>query len=364
MKSKCLPGDSKRFIHFIERLGEKALFRIEVLMDSKLGTIMVTGGAGCIGMQVCQQLRQRGFKVVLFDLPEQINRVVAFIPSDISLYYGSILDSALVRDAMSGCDIVIHLAGYLGVRRTEMNKLRCLDINYLGTQKVLDCAVQSRVGKIVYASSSEVYGEPLKNPVKESDQIAASSVYSASKLGGEWLCRAYSERFPDLQHTILRYFNIYGTFQTTQFVLPKFIHNVKNDISPVVFGHGNQVRSFCHADDAALLTIEAALNDSANNEVINIGNSKASCSMLDLANLVIDASGKKRTLQPVIKNDFHEADRDEKREIFERSCDTAKAESLLGEKAKVDLSCGIERVYHEGLLFERWCSSDIQYEII
>ena len=187
--------------------------------------VLVTGGAGCIGMQVCSELLSRGIKVVLFDLYEQINVSKERIDDKIELYYGSILDESSLREAIRGCDAVIHLAAYLGVRRTEVNSLRCLDININGTKKVLDASVQSGVKKIVFASSSEVYGEPRKNPIKEDAPTQGKTVYAISKLAGEELVKAYNSEFQKIKYTNLRYFNTYGPYQIAQFVIPKFIRN-------------------------------------------------------------------------------------------------------------------------------------------
>jgi len=86
--------------------------------------ILVTGGAGCIGMAVCNELIKRGIKVVLFDLYEQISTVKDIINDNVEIYYGSILDESSLREAIRGCDAIIHLAAYLGVRRTEISSLR------------------------------------------------------------------------------------------------------------------------------------------------------------------------------------------------------------------------------------------------
>ena len=119
-------------------------------MNDKFQTVFVTGGAGCIGMQVCNELISRGISVHLFDLPEQIARVKKYIPKSTNIFYGSILDCSSLRDAIAGCDAIVHLAAYLGVRRTETNRLRCIDININGTKNILECAVQNRVKKIVF----------------------------------------------------------------------------------------------------------------------------------------------------------------------------------------------------------------------
>ena len=123
-------------------------------MTNLYNRVLVTGGAGCIGMPVCQLLQESGSQVVLFDLYEQIRMVEKYIHNDIEIYFGSILDESSIRDAAKGCNAVIHLGAYLGVRRTEINRLRCLDINISGTKNVLDACVLSGIEKIVFASSS------------------------------------------------------------------------------------------------------------------------------------------------------------------------------------------------------------------
>ena len=112
---------------------------------------IVTGGAGVIGLEVCRQLAALGHEVHMFDLGEQIKRVKNAIPEEVMTFYGSILDLSSLRAAMADCSIVIHLAATLGVRRAEADKLRCLEINIEGTKNVLDCAVQHRVKKFVFA---------------------------------------------------------------------------------------------------------------------------------------------------------------------------------------------------------------------
>ena len=121
---------------------------------------------------------------------------------------------------MIDCDGVIHLAAYLGVRRTETNMLRCIEININGTKNVLDCAIQQKIKKSS-SPSSEVYGEPLENPITEESITQGKTVYAVTKLSGEELCKAYSQRYPDISFTILRYFNTYGPHQIAQFVVSK-----------------------------------------------------------------------------------------------------------------------------------------------
>ncbi len=332
-------------------------------MDTIYNTVLVTGGAGCIGMQICNELSRRGINVHLFDLHEQIASVRNNIPGKTSIYYGSILDCSSLRDAMTGCDAVIHLAAYLGVRRTETNRLRCIEINISGTKNVLECAVQHRVKKIVFASSSEVYGEPIENPVTEKTITQGKTVYAISKLAGEELCKAYNQRYPELSYTILRYFNTYGPFQIAQFVIPKFIRNITSGKPPVIYGNGEQKRAYCYAGDTAYATIEALGNLKTNGEIFNIGNSSSLISLTDLAHLVIRSVGKDREITPIYQKKFRNTDRLRDREVFERVCDTSKIRELTGFIPKVSLEEGIKKVATYGVIYPKWETTDLDYTI-
>ena len=322
-------------------------------MNYKKNRILVTGGAGLIGLEVCKQFNSLGHEVHLFDLGEQIKRVEHAISKDIKIYYGSIVDVSSLRNAIEGCDIVIHLAALLGVRRSESDKLRCLEINVDGTKNVLDCAVQHGVKKIVFASSSEIYGEPLSNPINEHNISQGKTIYAVTKLVGEEMCKAYSQKYP-IDYTILRYFNCYGPFQTAQFVISKFIKRVINNEPPIVNGKGNQIRSYTFVTDTAKATVLSALNDKVNGEIMNIGNGDQPISLMDLATSIIKWSGKEGKLKPKLLDNFVDTDRSEDREIFERFCDSSKAKKLLNWDVNVSLEDGVKKIIDKGEIFDRW----------
>jgi UDP-glucose 4-epimerase len=330
----------------------------------KLKKILVTGGAGCIGVPVCNELAKRGLQVVLFDLGEQIERVKSEIKSKkIITFTGSIMDSTNVREAMTGCDGVIHLAAYLGVKRTEDYKLRCLDININGTKIILDAInMNNKVKKVVFASSSEVYGEPVNNPVNEKDITQGKTVYAVSKLTGEELVKAYTEEFKKCKFTILRYFNTYGPFQIAQFVIPKFINLVKNKKRPVINGDGQQIRSFIFSEDTARATVKSLLSNKTNNKILNIGNDNAKVNLLDLANLIIKILKKEKKIKPRILNNFKQADRISKREINIRYCDTTLAKKLIDLKPEVSLENGLKKVIKVGINPDNWSTKNDGYD--
>lgn len=328
----------------------------------KFKKILVTGGAGCIGIQVCNKLVKVGQKVVLFDLYEQINTIKGYLDDRVEVFFGSILDVSSLREAIRGCDGVIHLAAYLGVRRTELNKLRCIEINIDGTKNVLNACSLNNVKKIIFASSSEVYGEPLLNPVSEKEITKGKTVYAITKLAGEELMKAYYDEFK-ISYTILRYFNTYGPHQVSQFVIPKFIKMITENKAPVIYGNGTQERSYNFSADSAEATIKSLFSKKTNSKVLNIGNSKELINLKDLANLIIKICGKSKKLKPVLKGSFKNADRKKDREINKRFCSTKLAKKLINYKPSTKLEKGLKEVLKVGVSKNKWATSEKDYII-
>ena len=151
--------------------------------------------------------------------------------------------------------------------------MRCLEINIDGTKNVLEASVSYGVKKIIFASSSEVYGEPIKNPISENDITQGKTVYATSKIAGEELVKAFYEEFGTFNYSILRYFNTYGPNQVAQFVIPKFIRNVMNNQAPEIYGDGTQLRGYTFSKDTATATVDTLLTNKTNGYILNIGNS-------------------------------------------------------------------------------------------
>ena len=135
--------------------------------------ILVTGGAGFIGSHVVELLHKKGFKVRAFDLSDEIN---AFkFPDDVETYSGSILDNNDISNAMKDCDYVMHLAAMIGVKRTETKRLDTLNINIQGTKNILDECIKSNIKKIIFSSSSEVYGD-TEGIISENSYLKPKSI--------------------------------------------------------------------------------------------------------------------------------------------------------------------------------------------
>ena len=304
--------------------------------------VLVTGGGGFIGSSVARCLLSNGVDVRIIDIMESDINGVEKIK-------GSILDQNVVSEAVRGCDAVIHLAAMLGVRKTEIERLDCLNINIVGTVNILEACVKDGIKRIVFSSSSEIYGEPGITAIKEESEKKPKSVYALTKLISEEYLAAYHKRY-GLNYSIIRFFNVYGIGQVAEFVLPRFVKAVLEDNSPVVYGSGDQVRSFCYMDDAAKGVYLALTKDEANGEVFNIGNDEE-ISMTDLARKVIEISGKDTKIQYV---NMAEADRSEGRDILFRKPDISKARKLIGYSPQVCLDDGIRKLINHGNIPGSW----------
>ena len=321
--------------------------------------VLVTGGAGFIGLATIKKLLEANYEVVCFDLAEQIARSLEKLNNlhligKLTLVQGSLLDRNMLREAVTGCDAVIHLAAMLGVKKTEANKLGCIEVNINGTDNLLAASVTAGVVKFIFASSSEVYGEPISNPVSEEDITQGKTVYAITKLAGEELVKGYSQKYPTMNYTIARFFNTYGEGQVAQFVLSKFVREVKSGRNPIVYGSGDQVRSYGHVSDVVEGIIAILENPISNGKVYNLGNSIQVMTLIELAQLVIDVVAPKSNLKVQVMGDFSGADRESSREIHSRFCDTTRAKSELGYEPKISVSDGIRRIAEQDFIHESW----------
>tara|TARA_Y100000389_G_scaffold154011_1_gene154438 strand:- start:2324 stop:3292 length:969 start_codon:yes stop_codon:yes gene_type:complete len=301
-------------------------------------TVFITGGAGCIGLALVNYLAKKNYLVKLFDLPDQIEISKKFINNKVKLIPGSILDKSSMISSIDKKDIVVHLAASLGVRNTEENNYRCYQINVRGTENVLDICLQKGVKKFIYASSSEVYGEPLTNPISEEFKTYPKSIYAQTKLMGEGLVKSYNQMDKNFKYIIFRFFNTYGKNQVAQFVLPRFINAAKKNEPLIINGKGNQIRGYCNSSDVAK-GIEKGFSNKVFNEIINLGNSQDLVTLKQLAKLVIKSSKSRSKIK--FDKKFEDTDRESSREIYKRYCSTKKARKLLNFRPTINLKIGI-----------------------
>ena len=185
--------------------------------------------------------------------------------------------------------VVIFWSKYLS-KANEKIKSEKIEINIDGTKNVLDAVSRSdSVSKFIFASSSEVYGEPLKNPISEDDTTQGKTLYAVSKLAGEELVKAYNYEFGNFDYTILRYFNTYGPnmrFDDGR-VISNFIVQALRGDKLTLYGDGKQTRDFIHVSDVANTLISACSTiPERSYEIINLGTGKGT-SVIDFASLLL-----------------------------------------------------------------------------
>lgn len=257
--------------------------------------ILVTGGAGFIGSALAEKLAQdeHNLVVVVDDLstgmieklPEGFDNL-RFIKCDVN-DYKDIVEVMLSYQF----NYVFHYAAVVGVQRTQLHPVKVLrDIK--GIENILRIAKNASVKRVFYASSSEVYGEPVEFPQNVyTTPLNSRLPYAIVKNLGEAYLRSYHKEF-GLDFTIFRFFNTYGPKQSKDFVISKFINAALKNEDITIYGDGNQTRTFCYIDDNIEACVKIAENDMHINDVINIGQNNET-SILQLANTIIQITDSK-----------------------------------------------------------------------
>ena len=239
-----------------------------------MGIKLVTGGAGFIGSHLTAALVRKGEAVrVLDNFAEGRRENLAEVLGSIELIEGDIRDPECLIKALRGVDVVFHQAALRSVPRSFEIPIETHDVNVTGTFRLLLESVQQKVKRIVFASSSSVYGEPERFPESEDLPCAPLSPYAASKLIGETYCQFFS-RVYGLETVSLRYFNVFGPRQdpASEYaaVIPRFILKVLSGESPVIDGDGRQSRDFTYIDNVVQANLSASRQPGVSGEVFNV----------------------------------------------------------------------------------------------
>ena len=259
--------------------------------NSKSRTILVTGGAGFIGSLLIDNLLKKGDNIVCIDnLNEfynpsikKLNQVVHYDYDHYKFYEGDILDEVLVKSIFKKHDIeiVIHLAAMAGVRPSISNPSLYTRVNIIGTRIILDAMVESNVERLIFASSSSVYGNNKKIPFCEGDSVDRPiSPYAATKKMGELLCHAYHHIY-ELNISLLRLFTVYGPRQRPEMAIHQFVRNALKGEPIIVFGNGSTARDYTYIDDIIDGIIQSIESDDRY-MIYNLGNSEP----IKLSNLI------------------------------------------------------------------------------
>ncbi len=260
---------------------------------------LVTGGAGFIGHHLVRALVERGDTVVVLDdySTGHASRLEP-LRDRIRVIEGSILDPAVLDDAMESCQVVFHEAALPSVARSLSDPIASNEVNVTGTIHVMLAAARQGVRRIVYASSSSVYGVPRSLPCVEDFRPSPESPYGVSKLGGELYVHALG-RHHGIDTVALRYFNVFGEGQdpTSQYaaVIPRFITAVLEGERPTINGDGSVSRDFTHVDNVVAANLLAGTPGGPSRATLNIACGER-WTLLELLDLIQAVAG--RTVQP------------------------------------------------------------------
>ena len=256
--------------------------------------IVVTGGAGFIGSNIARALSRKNNVIVIDDLSTgNFENIQDLINSqNITFVKGSVTDLKILQKTFRDMDYVFHQAAIPSVPRSVKDPIRSNNTNINGTLNVLVAAKNNGLEKVIYASSSSVYGDTTTLPKNENMNPCPLSPYAVSKLTGEYYCKVFTKIY-DLPTISLRYFNVYGPWQdpVSEYaaVIPKFITWILTDKSPIIYGDGKQTRDFTFIKDVVNANILAAENRAQG--VYNIAAGKR-VMINDLAYSIMNISGK------------------------------------------------------------------------
>ena len=228
--------------------------------------VVVTGGAGFIGSNLAKRLARDSEVIIVDDLSTgSTENIEGLIQEEkVRFVNGSIADLPLLSELFQGVDCVFHQAALPSVPRSVKYPLACHEVNATGTLNVLLAARDSGVKKVIYASSSSVYGDIATLPKSEDMTPNPQSPYAVSKLVGEYYCSVF-HRIYGLPTACLRYFNVYGPGQdpNSQYsaVIPRFINRILEGNPPIIYGDGEQTRDFTFINDVVEANILAAKNN-------------------------------------------------------------------------------------------------------
>ncbi len=300
-------------------------------------TYLVTGGAGFIGSNIVWKLVELGHDVRVLDNFLTGNREnLSEILDKIALIESDIRDFEAVQQASRNVDYVLHIAALPSVPRSVANPLLSHEINITGTLNVLEAGRQQKVKRVVFSSSSSVYGNAPVLPKHEAMPLSPLSPYAAHKASGELYCRVYANIYR-LETVCLRYFNVFGPRQDpkSQYaaVIPKFVTALQTGGQPTIFGDGEQSRDFTYVDNVVAANIAAATASDASGEVINIA-CGSRITVNELALRIGKTLGKKVAPQ---------YDPPRVGDVKHSLADISKAQKLLNYSTLVDIDTGLQK---------------------
>jgi UDP-glucose 4-epimerase len=305
-------------------------------------TVLVTGGGGFIGSNLVRALLERGDTVKVLDNFSTGNRA-NLAGLDVEVIEGELRSYERVHNAVRGAEVVFHLGALGSVPRSVQDPLTSSAVNVEGTLNVLLAARDSGVRRVIYSSSTSVYGTTRELPTPETSPVDPISPYGVAKLAAERYCVSFSRVYESFESVVLRYFNVFGPRQSpvSQYaaVVPLFIRAIDAGEPLTIHGDGEQSRDFTYVANCVDATLSAAEAPDASGRIFNIAGGRPA-SVNEVADTIGEILGK-----PVEK--VHAPAR--AGDIRDSWADLSAARSVLGYEPRVPLDDGL-RLTVEALL--------------
>mgnify|MGYP001768637668 FL=1 len=302
--------------------------------------ILVTGADGFIGSHLTEELVRQGYDVKAFVYYNSFNSWGWLdhspLKNEFEVFSGDIRDPHGVKEAMKGCDVVLHLASLIAIPYSYHSPDTYVDTNIKGTLNVLQAARELNIQKVVHTSTSEVYGTAQYVPIDENHPLQGQSPYSASKIGADQMAIAFYRSF-ETPVAIIRPFNTYGPRQSARAVIPTIITQLASGKRKIKLGSLHPTRDFNYIKDTVNGFISVMKHDQSIGEVINIG-SNFEVSIGETAKLIAEVMG----VDIEIETDDVRI-RPEKSEVERLWADNSKAKALLGWEPKYGGKEGFKR---------------------
>jgi UDP-glucose 4-epimerase len=306
---------------------------------------VVAGGAGFIGSHLTDYLIEKNIEVTVLDnFYNGSKSNLDKSHTNLRIVKVDICDQKQIEPFIRQADIVFDLAAIVGVEIASKIPVEVLNTNIESIKSIIRASLNSNVKKIIFASSSEVYGNSMTSPLTEYSPLIPASHYAVSKIVGESYLKAFWEKY-GLESSIIRYFNVYGPRQSItplSYVVPSFIYHALNREPLKIYGSGKQTRDYTYISDAVEGTYLVAESGKGQATPYNLSTS-IETSLMDLARFVCNTIGTECKISNVQKRKF---------DISRRCGDFSKAQKDVGYLPKIELKEGLRRTveYYRNLL--------------
>ena len=296
--------------------------------------VLVTGGLGFIGSNIAESLSSVNEVRIIDNFSSGELKNIEGFQKRVELIKGDIRDRKVIESALDGIDVVFHEAANVFIEDSLKDPAYDSSVNVIGTINLLEGCRKRDVEKVVFASSSAVYGNVEQLPVNEDCPPTPDSPYGISKLCGEYFFRLYHELY-EIDTVILRYFNVYGRRQSAASpysgVIAIFMKNIRGKEPLTIYGDGEQTRDFVSVDDVVRANVLAAESKGLGGRIFNIGTGRA-VSINALAQILMDLGGKTEIEYALPRLG----------DVRESVADVNRAAEELGFEAAIDIKAGLK----------------------